>query len=161
MSVIEINDTSLRIEDVLEKDGVYPTVTSGTSMRPLFKTHRDMLILERVSGTLKKYDVALYRIGDKYILHRVIGVDKEKKVYIIRGDNTFTKEYVRFDSVLARLTVFKRNGKHHTVNDRSYIVYSVLWNFIYPIRYLINLGVRAVRKIYRIIFRSNKSDKKI
>ncbi|MBQ9071157.1 MAG: S26 family signal peptidase [Clostridia bacterium] len=141
------------IEKILERDGVYPSVTEGISMRPLFKTHRDMVILERVSGKLKKYDVALYKKGEKYILHRVIGIDDEKNVYIIRGDNTYKKEYVPMSSVIARLTSFKRKGKSHTVDEKPYRIYAVFWNFIYPIRYLFHLARCVLVKIYRALFK--------
>ena len=62
------------IEDILEKEGSYAALTDGVSMRPLFKTHRDMVVLTPPDGELKKYDVVLYRVVDKYILHRIIAV---------------------------------------------------------------------------------------
>lgn len=150
-----VSKGGLRIEDVLEKDGVYPSLTSGKSMRPLFKTHRDMVILEKCDAIPKKYDVVLYRIGDKYILHRVIGVNKEKSLLIIRGDNTYKEEYVPFSNVLARLTAFTRKGKHASVEDKSYKLYSRVWNFIYPIRHAVNFCRRAAAKIFRLIFGKN------
>ena len=82
------------VESELKKNGVYASVTSGVSMRPLFKTHRDMVILKKPNGVLKKYDVVLYKAGAKYLLHRIIKVDTERNVYVIRGDNTFKLEYV-------------------------------------------------------------------
>ena len=144
------------IEKILESDGVYPSVTSGRSMRPLFKTHRDMIVLKKCTERPKKYDVVLYRIGDKYILHRIIGIDEEKKLFIIRGDNTYKKEYVPFSKILARLSSFTRKGKHGSVDDASYKIYSRVWNFIYPIRYCFNFARRAVSYAYRLIFKRNK-----
>ena len=147
------------IEAILERDGVYPSVTRGVSMRPLLKTHRDMVILSKCGGELKKYDVALYKCGEKYILHRVIAIDRERAVYVIRGDNTFKKEYIPFDKILARLTVFKRRGKHHTVEEKGYKIYCRLWNFIYPIRFVIHYAVAVPRKIARLVFKSNNTHK--
>lgn len=80
------------IEKILEADGVYASVTAGTSMRPLFKTHRDMIVVKKKEAPLKKYDVVLYKVGGKYILHRVIGFDRERALCIIRGDNTYSKD---------------------------------------------------------------------
>ena len=151
-----VSKDGLQIEDVLEKDGVYPSVTSGKSMRPLFKTHRDMVILEKCAELPGKYDVVLYRYGDKYILHRIIGVDNEKSLFIIRGDNTFRKEYVPFSKVIAKLTSFKRKGKHGSVEDKSFKIYSRVWNFIYPVRYCLNLARRAARKFLRLFSKKSK-----
>lgn len=158
MSSIIVSRDGNTIEQIIEKDGIYPSVTVGRSMRPLFKTHRDMVILEKCSEPPKKYDVVLYRIGEKYILHRIIGIDSEKNCYIIRGDNTYKKEYVPFSKIIARLTSFKRRGKHGSVEDSSYKIYSRVWNFIYPIRFLFNLFKRCIKKVYRSIFRSSKNN---
>ena len=49
------------IEKILDRDGVYPSVTVGTSMRPLFKTHRDMIVVEKATERLKKYDIIQQR----------------------------------------------------------------------------------------------------
>ncbi len=136
------------IDDILEKDGVIASVTCGASMRPLFKTHRDMVVLKKASGVLKKYDVALYKVNSRYILHRIIKVLPQKGYYIIRGDNTYRKEIVPIASVIAYLDSFNRNGKHHSTKDFSYRTYSVLWNAIYPIRFVIHASLSVCRKVY-------------
>lgn len=153
MSGIVVSDGELSIEGIIERDGVYPSVTVGCSMKPLFKTHRDMIVLEKCITPPEKYDVVLYRIGDKYILHRIIGIDNEKGCFVIRGDNTYKKEYVPFAKIIARLTAFTRKGKHSSVNDRAYQIYSRVWNFIYPVRYVINLAKRVILKAYRTVFK--------
>ena len=124
-------------------------------MEPLFRTGRDMVVIKRREGECKKYDVVLDRYpSGKYVLHRIIRVRENE--YIIRGDNTFIREHIPKDKILGVLERFNRKGKSHTVNDRGFKIYSRLWNFIYPVRYLINLSVRAVRKIYRLIFKRKK-----
>ncbi len=144
-----IFEGSKSIEDVLEKEGVIAAVISGVSMSPLLKTHRDMVVLTRVDGILKKYDIALYKSGDKYVLHRVIKVLADKKVYIIRGDNTYRKETVPFESVLAYLTSFNRKGKSISCKKISYRFYSAFWNFIYPFRNFLRRYKNWLGKIYR------------
>ncbi len=142
------NGVSRRIEDELSKHGTWATNTVGVSMRPLFKTHRDAVVLKAVDGDLKKYDVALYtdKIG-RYILHRIIG--KKGDCYVIRGDNTFVKEYVPKERVIAYMVSFNRKGKHHTTDERGYKLYSRVWNFIYPVRFLFHKFVALLRKIKR------------
>ena len=75
------------IESELEKHGSYASVTRGDSMRPLFKTNRDMVIIKKVDRPLKKYDVVLYTgAKNKYTMHRIVG--EKNGVFLIRGDNT-------------------------------------------------------------------------
>ena len=123
------------IGEVLDKYGVYGTTTKGTSMQPLFRTHRDMIILARPTAELKKYDVVLYNAPyGKNIMHRIIKVLPDK--YLIRGDNTFTDEYIPKEDVIAVMVSFNRKGKRRDVTSLSYRVYSVIWTAIYPIRKL-------------------------
>ena len=124
------------IGDVLDKYGTYATTTKGTSMQPLFRTHRDMIILARHTAELKKYDVVLYNAPyGKNIMHRIIKVMPDK--YLIRGDNTFVNEYVPKEDIVAVMVGFNRKGKRYEVTSRSYVAYSVVWCAIYPVRWLI------------------------
>lgn len=151
------NNPSLCIEDELNKYGTYATNTVGVSMQPLFKTHRDVVVLKKPDRDLKKYDVVLYTgASHKYILHRIIGVRDD--CFVIRGDNTFIKEYVPRDRILAYLVSFNRKGKRHTVDEFGYKLYSRFWNFIYPIRYLINLFRRVLGKIKRMFLKGGKKN---
>lgn len=152
MSEITVGTTG--IEESLATHGVYASTTRGISMEPLFRTHRDVVIIERPKGDLKKYDVALYRVKDRYIMHRVIKVKADE--YLIRGDNTFYTEHVPKDKILGVLVEFNRKGKHHSVKERSFVAYSRFWNLIYPIRFLWNLFIRGLKKIYRSLFKRKK-----
>lgn len=140
------------IESELLQHGIYASNTLGTSMRPLFKTHRDMIIVKRPDSELKKYDVALYvGAGGKYILHRVVGV--RENFYLIRGDNTFSLERVPKSAVIGVLVKFNRKGKAHTVDEASYKIYSRVWNFIYPVRFVFQKIRRSLGRIYRKLFK--------
>ena len=140
------------LENQLSLHGVYATNTSGVSMRPLFKTHRDVVVIEKPKGELKKYDVVLYKAlnEEKFILHRIIGVREDH--YIIRGDNTFLKEYVKKDRIVGVLTSFNRKGKRHSVDETGYKLYSRFWNFIYPVRWCIKKARSLMGRIYRKLF---------
>lgn len=142
------------ILEELERHGAYASTTSGVSMRPLFKTHRDVVILEKPKSPPKKYDVVLYpsKTG-KFLLHRIIGESRGGEEYLIRGDNTYHIERVAKSEIVAVLTAFNRKGKHRTVNGRGYKIYSRVWNFIYPLRFTA-FKLRAVlSKIKRGILR--------
>jgi len=139
------------VERELENNGVYASVTRGNSMEPLFKTHRDVVIVKRIDCELKPYDVALYRGNDgNYILHRVLKVKDD--YYVIRGDNTFAKEYVPKCEVVGVLISFNRKGKEHSVSEFGYKLYSRLWRFIYPIRCIKRFLRRLAGRVYRFFF---------
>ena len=151
-----VNEKSEKIEEILARDGVYASVTEGVSMRPLFKTHRDMIILEPPKSRPKKYDVALYRAGEKYILHRIVRVDEKRGIFIIRGDNTYRDELVPFDKIIAVLTGINRKGKRVDIDGLSYRAYSVFWTAIYPLRYPFGKGRLLLGAIYRKTCGKNK-----
>ena len=134
-------------------NGVYASVTEGVSMRPLFRTHRDMVILAPPSGKLQKYDVALYRVGEKYVLHRVVGYDKENDLYLIRGDNTYSLERVKPSAVIAKLIAFNRKGKRYEISDFSYRLYSKVWVAIYPLRHFFKKIEWFLRGLLRKLFK--------
>lgn len=152
---LQVNE-GIVIEDELSKHGAYASVTRGTSMRPLFKTHRDVVLVKKSDGELKKYDVALYRSpSGSYVLHRVIKILPDK--YLIRGDNTFVIEKVPKSDVIGVLSEFNRKGKQYTVKGAGYKLYSRLWNFLYPIRKLLFISKRLLRKVYRAIFKKKET----
>ena len=130
-----------RFEDLLQKDGKLVYKTKGTSMKPMLRQNRDLVIIEAPSSRLQKYDVALYRRGESYVLHRVIGVESDH--YRIRGDNTYAVERVPFGNVIGVLTSFNRKGKTHAVTERGYRFYARFWNAIYPLRALL----RRIRRL--------------
>lgn len=99
----------------------------GVSMLPLLRQGRDVFVVEkRGADRLRVGDVALYRRPpDKYVLHRVVEV--REKDYVILGDNCVNREYgITDDDILGVMTAFVRDGKQHTVNDRSYRLYTFL-----------------------------------
>lgn len=136
------------VEEQLRLHGVYVSVTSGTSMRPLFRTHRDTVILGRPTGTLRRHDVALYRIpSGKLVLHRVLVVRPTE--YLCRGDNTFRLEHVPHTVVVGVLTAFRRGtNRRHSVNEPLYRCYVWIWRLLYPLRYLIHGGRMAAAALW-------------
>lgn len=145
-------DNSSVVENALKNEGYYVSLTSGVSMKPLFKTHRDVVVISPPKEELRKYDVALYTYGDgRYILHRVVGVRDD--VYLIRGDNTYKLERVPKHFVIGVMTAFNRKGKQYDLSEFSYKIYSRIWNFIYPIRYLFMIVKRLLSKIKRALFK--------
>ena len=125
----------LGVEERLARDGVYATKTRGVSMRPLFKTHRDAVIITPPTRPLRRLDMVLYTYnGEDYILHRIVGFDGD--ICLIRGDNTFVTERVPKDKILGTVASFNRKGKRYDLTEFSYRLYSRIWTSIYPLRLL-------------------------
>ena len=124
-------------EDVIERDGRLVYTNVGDSMRPLIRQDRDLLIIEKPNGRLKKHDVPLYkRDSRQYVLHRVLKVRQND--YVICGDNRYCKEYGITDRhIIGVLTAVVRNGKEVPITDWRYRIYVHLWCDFFPIRALI------------------------
>jgi len=112
----------LTIEEVLREKGVYVGVTTTDSMQPLLLGGRDTIVVRPKTEPLKPLDVALYRRGDKYILHRVISVLDDG--YLIRGDNCYYEEIVDEKDVIGILTEFYHKDKRFFCTDKKYLRYA-------------------------------------
>ena len=70
------------LEQVLEEDGILYHTSKGVSMRPLIREGKDVLVIKKPAGRLKKYDIPLYkRDSGEYVLHRILKV--REKDYVI------------------------------------------------------------------------------
>ncbi len=111
----------LTIEEVLLQTGKYIGPTVGVSMLPMLKERRDTIVVTAKTDRLKPLDVALYKRGDAYILHRVLKVTESG--YIIRGDNCYEDEIVPEGTVIGVLTEFFRKDEHYFCTDEKYLRY--------------------------------------
>ena len=109
------------IEEVLLETGKYIGPTVGVSMLPMLKNRRDTIVVKAKTERLQPLDVALYKRGDAYILHRVLSVTESG--YIIRGDNCYYDEIVPEEAVIGVLTEFFRKKKHYFCTDKKYLRY--------------------------------------
>ena len=140
------------IEEELLKHGSSASRVRGNSMLPLLRHERDAVFLKKCDTSPRKYDIVLYRNEDgRYILHRVIGVKGD--FLVIRGDNTYEREYVSKGDILAVLVSYTRKGKHKSVYSTAHKVYSVVWCLIYPIRRCLIAARRVLGRVYRFIFK--------
>ena len=133
-------------ESLLDRDGKLVYKTKGSSMKPMLRENRDLVVIEKPAGRLRRYDVALYRRGQSYVLHRVIRV--RDRDYAIRGDNTYRMETGITDAdILGILTSFVWDGKEYTVTDPSYRAYVLLWCALYPLRFAAYHVLRRIRRL--------------
>ncbi len=115
------DSTKKTIEEILAEKGTYIGPTVGVSMLPMLKNRRDTIVVQAKTERLKPLDVALYRRGEAYILHRVLSVTDTG--YIIRGDNCYSDEIVPEETVIGVLTEFFRKNKHYYCTDEKYLRY--------------------------------------
>lgn len=140
------------IEEVLRDKGVYIGPTVGVSMLPMLKNRRDTIVVKAKTERLKPLDVALYKRGDTYILHRVLEVTESG--YIIRGDNCYSDEIVPEGAVIGVLTEFFRKGKHIFCTDKKYINYAKRRVKSYKSRlFFVKVKTKCKRIIKKIIGR--------
>ena len=118
-------------------------------MLPLIRQGRDLLVIERAQGRLKKYDVPLYRRDSgQYVLHRVLKVRKQD--YVICGDNRWSKEYGITDRhILGVLTAVLRDGKELSVKDWRYRIYVHFWCDLFPIRAFLLKGIYVLKRMIK------------
>ncbi len=135
----------IKFEEELEKRGYLVFTNMGFSMYPLLRQRKDLMHIRKTQGPLKKYDVPLYKVGDRYILHRIVEV--REKDYVICGDNCTVKEYGITDKdILGVLEGVTRNGKYISVTDRKYLFYVHLWCDFLDTRIAILKGTRLLKR---------------
>ena len=152
MKIYDINDAIKQLET--QESATF--FTSGASMRPLLRTHKDIVVISKVTQPLRVGDVPLYKKKgvNKLILHRIIGM-KNDGTYIIRGDNTYHKEYVPHSDVVGVMTALYRGGKYIDCNNsKKYKIYVWFNKVLYPVRWLWKTKIRAtLGKIKRKIIK--------
>lgn len=146
MSEYYTNDGGI-IEDVLAEHGVYASLVRGVSMMPLLRQGKDVVYIVPLSESVKKYDVLLYVRKGKYILHRVIGFYSEG--YVIRGDNTYKKEYIPSGDVVGILTKYYKNGRERSTKGKRFAFYGMLVQLFYLPRYALFILKRKISKLIK------------
>ena len=132
---------------VLEEVGVYVSTPLGKSMRPMLRGGRDNILVEKPTGRLKKYDVALYTRADgTSVLHRVVRVREHD--YAMRGDNCDYTEYgITDDDLVGVMTGFWRKDRFVTPDNRRYRLYIRFNRATYPLRWLRIKTGKLLRRI--------------
>ena len=152
-----MSDGVQSFESIIERDGrlVYSNV--GTSMLPLIRQGRDLLVIEKPSGRLKKYDIPLYkRTSGQYVLHRIIKVREND--YVICGDNRIKKEYgVTDGQIVGVLTAIIRNGKEKKLDSFPIRLFARIHCALYPLRYAVKKTGYALRRLKGSARRNNKN----
>lgn len=111
------------IEKILADEGIYVSSVVGHSMEPMLCEGRDTVAIAPIVGRLKKYDVALYRVGEKYVLHRVVKVLPDS--YVFCGDNCVALEYkIEDKDIVGRLEKVWQGEREIDLDSFGYRFYS-------------------------------------
>ncbi len=127
---------NMTIREYLDAHGVLVYHFSGTSMLPMLRQKKDLVMVRKYDGQgLHKYDVALYDRGNgkKYVLHRVVEVGDG--CYTFLGDNCYNKEVrIPESAIVGVLEAFYRGGKKIEASDPFWKAYGKVWYALYPVR---------------------------
>lgn len=140
------NNTYFDAVTTMLKEGQDITINvRGASMLPFLSESRsDQVILEGAeAGTpdgrervkVNVNDIVLFRLGDRYILHRILKIN-DNDIAEIQGDGILNvKEHCHRDQILARVTTIIRSGKD-AINTKSstYRRNVRIWMILKPLR---------------------------
>lgn len=138
----------------LAREGAAPPVTiclEGDSMRPLIRRGRDPVTVVLLTRGLMKGDVVLFRLGERYVVHRVWKL-KEGLVRTF-GDNCWNPEpWFPREQVLGQVVRYVRSGRIHRLDTPAARAWGRVWMAIHPIRKwykrLRTLAGRCYRRLF-------------
>ena len=138
----------------LAREGAAPPVTiclEGDSMRPLIRRGRDPVTIIPINRPLQKGDVVLFRLGERYIVHRVW----QMKGGMVRtfGDNCWNPEpWFPEEQVLGLVVRFVRAGRTFRLDTPSARAWGQVWMAIHPVRLCYKRLRAFAGRCYRKIF---------
>lgn len=120
----------------LAREGAAPPVTiclEGESMRPLIRRGRDPVTIVPLRRALLKGDVVLFRLGERYIVHRVFEIgDGMVRTF---GDNCLNPEpWFPQEQVLGQVVCFSRGGKTCRLDTPAARAWGRAWMAVHPVR---------------------------
>lgn len=139
--------TTKNIEQMLSENGMCVTGISGVSMLPMLRQREDRVLLVRPTFPLQPDMVALYKRGQDYVLHRVIGY--KDGIYCIRGDNCAVDEFVTEEQILGVLSGFWRGETYHDCTGAENAAYAARAKKMLPLRRIKAALITKIKHIVR------------
>ena len=144
------------LEEFLKQNGWLVYSNKGTSMMPLLRENRDLMVIEKKGPErCRRLDAVLFKKHGPegrpvYVLHRILRVNDDG-TYWVAGDNCTSGETVGEEQILGVLTSIIRDGKTVPITNRLYRLYSGTWCRCYRFRFLVlrirNLAVRCIKRL--------------
>lgn len=146
----------LKFEDIIERDGRLIYTNVGNSMEPLICQGRDLIVIEKPSGRLKKYDIAMYRRkSGQCVLHRIVKVKKNS--YVACGDNQIAVECgIEDNQVIGVMKARISDDKILLMDSFTARIYAHLWCDFFMIRIFLLKLKRMVNKIANRRYKKRK-----
>lgn len=119
----------------------------GQSMLPFLFDTRDSVIIEPVTGELKKGDIVIFqRKNGAYIMHRIYRADNKKRQYYLVGDAQKQIEGpIGADQIFGVITKVCRKGEWVDEESLIWWFYDKVWGLMRPFRTKLILAVIALR----------------
>ena len=138
-------------EEELMLHGKILRTNKGVSMMPLLREGRDVMIIKKKEGRLKKYDAPLYKRDGEYVVHRIVRVRETS--YDIIGDNCIKIERgITDEQIIGVLTGVIRNGKTIYADSFKYKLYCHAWCDLLYVR----IGILKIINAFRVVKRKIK-----
>lgn len=143
----------------MAREGAAPPVTiclEGESMRPLIRRGRDPVTIVPLQRTLRKGDVVLFNLGERYIVHRVW---KLKPGWVRTfGDNCWNPEpWFPEEQVLGQVVRFIRDGRTIRLDTPFARGWGRVWLAVHPIRKLYrrirSLAAKVVKRLLKAVIK--------
>lgn len=137
----------INFEEMLVQQGYLVQTIVGVSMYPMLRNRRDTIVISADHSNIKKYDVVLYKVQNRYVLHRVIKIEVDHLV--IWGDNCIAKEVVKPEQILGVMTAFFRDDKEISLQGLGYWLYVRIWHYLHPLRNFYHRGKGKLIRIWK------------
>lgn len=135
------------ITEMLKTGEKVVQTVNGTSMWPMLRQNKDLVVLKRITEDMKINDVVLFKTASgKLVLHRIIGF--KNGFYKMRGDNlAFAEKNVEPKDVIGILIGFYRGEKYIDVTKKSYKTYVLISRLTFFARFSFILALKLLRKL--------------
>lgn len=146
------------IRSRLEEGGTVSFTPKGGSMLPMLRANGDSVTLGYPPEQIKRGTVALFVSGaddeKKYVLHRLVSVDRSRDKYVFCGDKrTECDPPVKREAVIGVVTGFVSRGRASDMKEPGYKLYSawmVATRHIRPVSFKLQSAAwRVWRKLFR------------
>lgn len=123
---VRLADLWPAMEEQLNNGKTVKFQPQGTSMLPMLRPGKDLVLLGKAPAVLKKNDLPLYiRADGHFVLHRVVAVKNGK--YIMCGDNQWKLEYnILPEQILGIAQGFYREEKYISSDNFLYRIYCTM-----------------------------------
>lgn len=137
------------VETQLQKGNSVKIKVKGNSMLPFIRGEQDIIELTTFTpDELKRGKVILFRQGENYIIHRIIGHSHGQ--FTICGDgNISCCEYAAQEDIIGLLSKIERpSGRIVYCNSWQWRIASEIWIQLFPLRRYLLAIIRRLR-IYK------------